>query len=235
MLATTAPRSIRRGSARGQGDLPPCRGRPRGAGARRSAANRAARPTPPAPRDRLLGGHRIRPLRGGTSGARRPGPRGTGRASRAAYIRHGEHRIERDRPGDPESLRGTCDRIRALGEGETGRVDPDKTVPLVALVPRPQIGQNADAVELGEVEEMHQRGAGRDQPLDRFHRPPDPVEGLGHRRHGDVRARGSHCAAGYAQHRFGVPWQRRGPVSGTVWDRIEESRARYNVLEHRST
>ena len=141
---TTAPPSIRRGRCSGSGRSPPRRGRPRAAGARRSAANRAARPPPRAPRGspprcRVVALSEVVPAERAAPAPEEEG----GPAVRLVHPPDGEHRIERDRPGDPESLRGSCDRIRALGEGETGRVDPDQgqAVPLVALVPRPQIGR----------------------------------------------------------------------------------------------
>ena len=85
-----------------------------------------------------------------------------------------------------------------LGEGESRGMDADQSqaVVRVARVPGPQVGQRADRVELGDVEEVDQGGAGRDQPIDRLDRLTNPVEARRKRGDGDVGARGSQTPEG---------------------------------------
>ena len=68
----------------------------------------------------------------------------------------------------------------------------------ISRVPCPQVGQRPERVELGDVEEMHQRRAGRDESIDRLDRLTNPAEARRKRGKGDVGAGGSQTPGGYA-------------------------------------
>jgi pyrroloquinoline-quinone synthase len=106
---------------------------------------------------------------------------------------------------------------------------------------------------LGEVEEMDQYRPRARETVDGLHRLPDPLEVGRKRRYGDIGAGGSQAPEGMLRASVDDATVMRGRaarrdpfslgatrlmmegelgVSGSVWERIEESRARYNVLEH---
>jgi hypothetical protein len=74
--------------------------------------------------------------------------------------------------------------------------DQREAVVAVALVPGVEVGEGANRVELGDVEEVDQRRPRRDQPVDRLDRLADPVEAVNQRGYGDVGARGSQTPEG---------------------------------------
>jgi pyrroloquinoline-quinone synthase len=82
---------------------------------------------------------------------------------------------------------------------------------------------------LCDVEEVDEGRARGDQPVDRVDRLAEPIQTGWDRGNGDVGSRGTQTPEGMLRRST-----REGEVSvsGSVWERIEESRARHNVLEH---
>ena len=121
-----------------------------------------------------------------------------GPAVRLVELPERELAVHRDGPVDPEPLGRAGHCVRVLREGKARGVDADhrQAVALVALMPGAEVGQGADRVELGEVEEMDQGRARGGQPVDRLHGLADPVEAAGDRGHGDVGSRGTQAPEG---------------------------------------
>src|SRR5213080_1151865 len=102
-----------------------------------------------------------------------------------------------NRVADAEVRHRRAHRSRARGERRARRMDAEAREPrlAIALLPGDDVGEGADAVELGEVEEVDEHRAAREQALDGGWRVAYPPRVGRKWRRGDVEALGAHLRA----------------------------------------
>ena len=89
--------------------------------------------------------------------------------------------VDRDREPDPEPLQSSADHLGVGAEGEARRLDADRPQARVAIaaVPLGHVGEGPHAVELGEVDEVDQRGPAGGEHRHRLRFLADPGDFLG--------------------------------------------------------